>query len=68
MRLARELRLAEGWLLELDVLSRVYLVTRYPGEAADDEPPFGIDEQAATEYTVVAGKVVEWVKKQLSTS
>ena len=67
VRLAQELRVSERWLPELDPLSRVYLVTRYPGEAANDEPPYGIDGQAARDYAALAGKVCEWVQETLTT-
>jgi HEPN domain-containing protein len=67
VRIAEEVEAPEDWTEELDMLSRVYLITRYPGEAGIDYPPFGIEEEAAKEYCGLAEKVDAWVQQELVT-
>lgn len=67
VRLAEEQGLPGEWLEEIDVLSRVYLISRYPGTLAEDEPPYGIDEAAAQSHLALAERIASWVERQLST-
>ena len=68
VRLAEELGLPADWLDELDALSRVYLVSRYPEASADEALPYGIDEPAAQGHLLVAERVVAWAQQRLSTA
>ena len=67
VRLAEEVGLPSEWFEEIDVLSRVYVVSRYPGAAAEDEPPYGISAEAATLHLALAERIIEWINGQLST-
>ncbi len=68
VRLADGVRLPSEWLEEVDVLSRAYLVSRYPGSSVEDAPPYGIDDAAARGHLVVAERIVVWTEQQLATA
>ena len=67
VRLAEETGLPSEWLEELDVLSRVYLVSRYPEALAEDVPLHGIDDVGAQAHLALAERIVVWIEQQLST-
>ncbi len=67
VRLAEEMGLPSDWLEEIDTLSRVYLLSRYPGASAEDTPPYGIDDAVAQAHLTLAERIVAWTKQQLST-
>lgn len=64
VRLAEDVLLPNEWHDELDALSRVYLLTRYPGMSTQDGEENGVDEPMANGHLKLAERVISWVKQQ----
>jgi HEPN domain-containing protein len=67
VRLAQETGAPDDWLEEVDALSRVYLLSRYPGASMADQPPTSIDRRVAAVHVAVAERILSWTEQQLST-
>ena len=58
VRLAEEVSLPSQWNEELDALSRVYIVSRYPETAVEDGEPYGIDQATASGHFELAERII----------
>lgn len=67
VRLAELVTMPEGLFPELDDLSRVYVLTRYPDALPADTEGYGIDRARAEKHLEIAMRALQWVKDKLST-
>lgn len=65
--LAEEAGLPRDWTGELDVLTRVYLVTRYPDAVREGELA-KLNEERARAHIELAERVITWLEQRLSTA
>lgn len=67
VRVAELVTMPEGLFPELDDLSRVYVLTRYPDAVPADTEGYGIDRARAEKHLDIATRALQWVKDKLST-
>ena len=67
VRLAELAGVPEDLWIELDDLSRAYVLTRYPDAVPGDVSDYGIDRMAAERHLRTAEMVLQWTNQRLST-